>query len=439
MRIGILGFGREGKSVFKFLKKTGFLPKKEIWILDKNPNIKIPPGCRNRLGKNYLSALKDFSIVFRTPGVPYNLPKLAAARRAGVEFSSLTKLFFDNCPGKIIGLTGTKGKGTTSTLLFNILQAARKSVFLAGNIGRAALDILPEMKTGSFAVLELSSFQLQDLKKSPPVAVVLDVFPDHQNAHLNLKEYYDAKANIARFQKSGDAVFFFARSRMSRWAAGKGRGKKIAIDEGKFGLFGPKDLKIRGYHNFKNAMMAANVAMLLAVPQKIILETVKKFRGMEHRLEFVRKIMVRRAHRKNKSAIYFYNDSASTNPQTAAVAILSFTEPSVLIAGGQDKRLDYEPLAEALKNSGVKLVVLFGENKRKIHKAIKNSGVPIKSVANLSAAVKSAYSTAKNLRPATYRLQPTVILFSPGATSFDMFQNYADRGEKFKKIVRRLH
>lgn len=549
-KIAILGFGREGRSVLKFLQNRGpgrnkrgltqknFPPKSvsgqtgpvsaEIWVLDKNKNLKLPRGIKSQLGSHYLKQLGKFDVIFRSPGIPYNLPELRLARKKGVKFGSATKLFFkelrETTQNKrrvtqnffrvsrlrsvrvsprpiIIGITGTKGKGTTATLLYKILKAARRPVFLAGNIGKPALEILPQLSASSqrnsattVAVLELSSFQLQDLDVSPPVAVVLDVFPDHQDNHLNLKEYYNAKASIAKYQKKGDKIFFFINNDLSRWVAQKSRGRKIGVDEKRFQLFNPDDLRVRGYHNFKNAVMAATVARSLGVPQKVILKAVKNFRGLEHRLEFVRRITLKNnsqyshAFADSHRAIEFWNDSASTNPQTTAAAIQAFpNQPKILIAGGQDKNLDYKPLAKALKNSKTKLVVLFGENKKKIWKAIKSVGIPIKFAQNLHEAVKVAciYSkfypatpreaVAERLELVRSRLSPTEdaakpssrgvqdprqsnllrrgevgdsrdilnsiflnIVLSPGAASFDMFKDYADRGRQFKKMVKKL-
>ncbi len=388
----------------------------------------MPRGVHGQLGKNYLKNLKKFSAIFRSPGIPWNLPELVRARRAGVKFSSATKLFFEQCPATIVGITGTKGKGITATLLYQILKVARKPVFLAGNIGAPALDLLPRLKKNSLVVLELSSFQLQDLTRSPHIAAVLDVFPDHQDSHKNLHEYYGAKTNIARHQKRGDTVFFLKNNALGKWVAHHGSGKKIGVDPVKSNLLlRGIHLKIPGQHNLKNAVMAARIAQYLDVPKTTILHTVKNYRGMEHRLEFVRRI----------GRILFYNDSASTNPQTAAAAIRAFPNaPKILIAGGQDKNLDYVPLARALRNSNMKLAVLFGENKKKIAEAIKKSGVSIKFAGNIRTATTIAYRFAKKLT--THYLLPTAVLFSPGAASFDQFRDYADRGKQFKTLAKNL-
>lgn len=361
-KIAIAGFGREGKSVLKFFLRRNrqFLKKKEVWILDKNGKIKVPRGVNLQTGKNYLKNIAKFNIIFRTPGIPYNFPDLVRARQRGVQISSATKLFFEHVHSmpmtkkpKIIGITGTKGKGTTSTLLYKILKAGGRDVRLAGNIGKSMLGVIGKLKPKSTVILEMSSFQLQDLKISPAIAVILDIFPDHQDSHLSLKEYYDAKSSIVKNQKKRDFVFFFKNNGLSRRTAQKSKGKKIAIDEKTFKLFRQEDLKIRGYHNFKNAVMAATVAQTLGVPDGIIIKAVKSFRGTEHRLELARKIKIRG--KDGSTAIYFYNDSASTNPQTSAAAIKSFPGfKKILMAGGQDKNLDYKPLAEAVSLSGEK-------------------------------------------------------------------------------------
>lgn len=408
-RIGILGFGREGQSVLRFLKRSQRYKGFEIEILDQKRD------------KNYLKKLERFDLIFRSPGIPYNLPALKKARKAGVEFSSATKLFFEEYKGKIIGVTGTKGKGTTSTLIYEILRSAGKKIMLAGNIGTSPLDFLPQQKKYPLAVLELSSFQLQDLEKSPEVAIVLDVFPDHQDAHADLKEYYDAKKNIGRWQKKNDRIFYFMGNKNSQMVAKKSPAKKIGVDALSFHTFKIGDLKIPGPHNFRNAVMASVASRDLGVSNKTIIKVVKKFKGLPHRLQFVRKLG-------NTS---FYNDSASTNPHTTAAALRSFPNKFVtLIAGGKDKQLDYKPLKEALAEKFETDVILFGENKKKIAHAIRwVVGTRIWMAKDLNEAMSMAY-------PA--KIKEQIVLFSPAAASFDMFKNYADRGEQFTKLVKKL-
>ena len=355
MRIAILGFGREGRAVLRFLLQSK--SKDDIWILDKDREIKPSPKLHQKLGRNYLSGLSDFDLVFRSPGVPYNLPEIQDAIKNGARFSSSTALFFEKAKGAIIGVTGTKGKGTVSTLLYRILKASGKDVYLAGNIGKTSIELLPTLKKNSVAVLELSSFQLQDLKHSSSIALITEVFPDHLDAHENLKEYFRAKSNICRYQRKGDTVFFFADNGAGQRIAACGKGKKVPVSEKNFRLFQKEDLKIPGRHNFRNAVMAAEAALYLGCPKNKVISAVRSFRGNEHRLEFVREI----------DGIRFCNDSASTNPETAVAAIEAFSGPKILIAGGKDKNLDYKPLAQALKSSDTRLVILFGENRNKIN------------------------------------------------------------------------
>ncbi|TSC89162.1 MAG: UDP-N-acetylmuramoylalanine--D-glutamate ligase [Parcubacteria group bacterium Gr01-1014_3] len=414
MKIAILGFGREGKAVFKFLSARGgssFGGKKNKY---KKATIEV---LDQKHGQDYLKDLDTFDLVFRSPGVPYNRPEIQRAIKNGVKFSSVTKLFFELCPAKVIGITGTKGKGTTATLLYKILKASGADVHLAGNIGKPAIDILPKLRNSSTVILELSSFQLQDLGQSPPISIVTETFEDHMDAHKSVKEYLDAKTNIARHQKKDDVIFYFADSDWAKKIALKSPAKKIAVYGGSFGLK-------------KNFVMAATVAAYLGVDRKFIVRTLKNFPGIKHRMELVAE----------NCGVRFYNDSASTNPRTTAAAILEFTNtlnakpyPLVLIAGGKDKNLDYAPLATTLANtSHVKTVILLGENKNKVFEKLKieNLKLKIELADDLEIAVKNAYQSAK--------IYGGAVLFSPGAASFDMFKDYQDRGEQFKEIVKKL-
>ncbi|MCR4328105.1 MAG: UDP-N-acetylmuramoyl-L-alanine--D-glutamate ligase [Patescibacteria group bacterium] len=460
LKIAILGFGREGQSLLRFFKQSPKFKNAEVWMLDKRKKLALPRGIHAYLGSQYLEHLKEFNIIFRSPGIPYLLPEIQAAKKHGVEISSATKLFFEELNSRflqnlppttyqspcIIGVTGTKGKGTTCTLLYKILKAAGKKVYLAGNIGKPALDLLSthySLPATSCIILELSSFQLQDLNQSPHIAAVLDMFPDHQDAHTSVTEYYRAKENIAFHQKKADSIFFFAKNPISRRIAYQSPGKKIAVDETQFDIFSLGDLKLVGMHNFKNAVMAATIARSLKISRAVITRTVMSFRGNEHRLELVRTL----------HGVRFYNDSSSTNPHTTAAAIQSFQIqpanlriklkiPVVVIVGGQDKNLDYAPLANALKKHPVKLVVLMGENTHKIKHALQGTNCELQVASSLKNAVHIAYRYSKLKTPYPADTQTnskfTTILFSPGATSFDMFKDYADRGEQFKELVRKL-
>jgi len=305
-------------------------------------------------------------------------------------------------------------------LLYQILKAAGKDVHLVGNIGIPALDVLAKLRRNSLVIFELSSFQLQDLNVSPPAAVVLDIFPDHQDSHFSLREYYAAKANIARYQKFADAVFFFQDSSRSRLAARQSRGRKIPVNPKLFSLFSPADLYLIGEHNFRNAVMAATVAAQLGVSSLIIIRVAKRFRGLPHRLQFVRRI----------GPASFYDDSAATNPLAAAAGLRSFAGQSLaLIAGGQGKALNYAPLAQAIKHSPAKVVLLFGADRKVLARALGQTDIKVILVETLPQAVRNI---------SRFIPEVTAVLLSPGATSLDQFRDYIERGEKFQQLVRRL-
>lgn len=438
-QIAILGWGREGRSLISYIR-TKWGGAATITVLDKNPKLtdKIS-GVRYELGPNYLSNLSRFDIIFRSPGIHYLSPEITKAERAGSLITSSTQVFFQEiiehrartgkALPKIIGITGTKGKGTTSTLIYNILKASGFKTLLAGNIGTPMLSELAKAKRMDYVVLELSSFQLHDLNISPDFAVVLDITPDHLDVHKSFSEYAGAKANIAKFQNKNGKVFFFPGNKPSTAAAHLSKGTRVPVSKTSSAYFKRKELHILGAHSFANANMAATVARVAGAPKEIIRKTVLAFKGIEHRLELVRTIKT------GPSRILFYNDSAGTNPETAAAAIKSFTIPTVLIAGGKDKGLNYSPLAKALKSSSCRAVVLFGENKLKIREQIKSAAVPNGLGTNLAYSVSRAYQIAHVV---ARKSKEVAVIFSPASASFDIFKDYKDRGMQFKNAVKAL-
>ncbi|MDP1688919.1 MAG: UDP-N-acetylmuramoyl-L-alanine--D-glutamate ligase [bacterium] len=474
-QIAILGYGREGKAVLKFLKKSSDYKDLHIEVRDKI------------ISKNYLKGLNKFDTIYRSPGIPYMLLEIQQAKRAGVyppkfskgklrrvKISSATELFFENCPCPIIGITGTKGKSTTSTLIYKILYNSGRDVYppkffgkklgrvyLAGNIGKPAIEILPKLKHNSIVVFELSSFQLQGLQYSPKIAVVLGLFPDHLDSHKNFKEYADAKANITRWQKKSDVAFYINNNRYAKAIASKSIGKKLSVDhntpysrelENKIRNL----IRLPGEHQLKNAIVAAVVTKYLGATDETIYNTIAKFKGLPHRLQLVRNIKVKPnnissnvlENMRTNMFINFFNDSASTNPQTTVAAIKAFTNPIILIAGGKDKNLDFKPLRNALKHSNVKAIVLYGENKNKIKNVLTNNlqpttnnKIPIRLTKKLKDAVNIAYCIALKLDTVVgcgLSVVGYTILLSPASASFDQFKNYKERGDYFKKIVKNL-
>lgn len=460
MKIAILGYGVEGKSAENFLRKQLGNRVSKLEIRD----IK-------RQGKDYLKGLEKFDILVRSPGIQYLSPEIQRAKKKGVEITSTTKLFFKNAKGILVGITGTKGKGTTATLLYEILKnshlgsrdLSRRNIHLIGNMGIPMLDELPKLKKTSISIIELSSFQLQDLDISPHIAVVLDISPDHLNYHKSFKEYLEAKAQLAKnplaklqifqdfsqcdgarlsnspageyagLEKSGGKaagmrslfplVFYFPDNKFSKQIAQKGKGKKISVLANK-----KLTLKIPGEHNVKNASMAAAIGHTLGVNENIINKTISNFKGLPHRLEFVREI----------HGIKFYNDSASTNPGATIAALKAFPEPKILIAGGASKGVDFKVLKPVLKKSNTKLVILYGQNKKEIGSALLRQGFGRQAVGkiiytdNLKSAIKIAFQKAKKGLPAQ---AGHIIILSPASASFDQFSGYDVRGEVFRREV----
>jgi len=425
-KIAVLGLGREGQATLNFLKKN----KIKAEVLDA------------KFDRNYINKLKNYDFIFRTPGFPRLHPKLLAAEKNGAIISSHIKLFFDLCPAKVIGVTGTKGKTTTTLLVYQILKSKYKNVFTAGNFGKPALDILPKLNKNSVVVLELSSFQLQDLHKSPHIAVITNITLDHLDpsgqfaaeTHQTAQEYFDSKMNIIRPQKTGDFAIIHPSLKLK--TKNIGQAKKI-FPEARL-----LETKLKGGHNLENIALAVQVGKILKVPEKNILKAAKNFRGVEHRLEFVRKV----------NGISFYNDSAATNPEATLAALKSFEELIHLIIGGYDKGLDYKKLIKHIsKSRNIKSIMLIGQLKNKLYKLLKKhnqrKNLLIKKVSTLKEAVLVPYEAARIHSVSLLRMGLTllkssgkeeIVLLSPAAASYDMFQNYAERGEKFKLLVKNL-
>ena len=360
-----------------------------------------------------------FDEVYRSPGVPYRLKEIQEVKK---KVLSLTRLFFEeaNLRGaKIIGITGSVGKTTTASLLYEILKKGGKKVFLAGNIGINPLSFLNKLDKKSIVVMELSSFQLEDLTRSPEIAILLDIFEEHLDKHASFKEYFSAKSNIARHQKKTDTIIFSGDNSLSKKMAKLSPGKKnpVSVSAGKKMGF---RLKYPGEHNYKNAMAAAKAASLFGVSSATIKKTIEKFSGIEHRVEFIREL----------KGVKYYNNSKATNVGSALGGINSFKERKIVLIGGHNKNLDLTPLVKRLASKDIGGAIFFGEalgELVKIAKKIKFSN----------------FSSAKRLREALeigskIAKSGDVVLLSPGTSSFDEFKNYEERGEKFKEWVKKL-
>lgn len=405
MKIAILGYGIEGKSARRFLKQK--YPKARIEIRDKNLQ-----------GENYLKDLEQFDMIVRSPGIKYLSPEILSAEKRGVIVSGVTKIFFANAKGTIIGITGTKGKGTTATMLYSILKQAGKDVFLVGNIGKPMLGILPKLTKKSISIVELSSFQLQDLNISPHIAVILEIAPDHLNYHASMREYVEAKANIVANQKKNDICIYIKNNAFARSIAQKSKGKKISIDTKQDGKKFVKDIHVPGKHNLHNAAIASAIAKALKIDDRLIHKGLQSFRGLKYHMELVA----------NKNSVNYFNDSASTNPVATVAALNAMAGSKILIAGGADKNFDYHILKNAVKNTNTRLIILYGANCFKIAHAI-GSASRIIIAKNVSNALKIVANQVKSGES---------VIFSPASASFDMFSNSKERGKLFTKLVRSI-
>ncbi|MCK4540524.1 UDP-N-acetylmuramoyl-L-alanine--D-glutamate ligase [Candidatus Parcubacteria bacterium] len=446
-KICILGFGIENQALVEFL-----LNRKidcEITICDAQENI---VGTRRgtfshnkniewRLGENYDKNLDKFDIIFRIAGYPLFSPEIKKAKKFGVEISSPIKLFFELCPTKnIIGVTGTKGKGTTSSLIYEILKSSagtercpipardNPNIYIGGNIGIPVFNFFEKIKKDDYVILELSSFQLEDLQINPKVAVITNFSREHlkpadphnPNYHKTLENYWQAKFNIIRSQTKNN----FAIINKDLKLKVENSFKNILSVNGKKIYFYKSNLnsQLIGEHNKKNIAAAFEAAKVLKINKKYIVKAIANFKGLEYRLEFIAK----------KNSMDFYNDSFATTPESTITALKSFDCPIILIAGGADKGNDFKEMAKAIKQK-VKFLILFAGKgsirlKNRLHK-ISFSDNKICMANNMSEAIKTALAKADS---------GDVVLLSPGCASFGVFKNYKERGRSFKDAVGRM-
>jgi UDP-N-acetylmuramoylalanine--D-glutamate ligase len=456
-KIAILGFGDEGKALLKYLKKHKY---PNITVCDKNVDIKhgMPAGVSVNLGKDYLNDLDKFEVVFRSPGVKFLEPQVQLAIKAGSYVTSVSDYFMDQCPCPVIGVTGTKGKGTTSTLIYLMLKKKYKHVWLGGNIGEPPITFLDKLKGDSIAVLELSSFQLQDIRKSPHYVVFLNTTTDHLDYHVDRDEYMQAKEQILTHQNKKSVAVFNKDYEYSKYYIPLTKGtvklvsKQVAVKNGAFVKDGTiyyirggktekiadvKEVALIGSHNLENIMPALTIAKEFGVNTKGIREVVKTFKGLPNRLEFVKEV----------KGVKYYNDSYSTTPETSMAAVDSFDCPTLLIAGGHDKGLNYDDWAiKILTKESLRTVVLIGNTADKMESALieaekKLGGEagsthgPLGLVVTPTKILKRPDLEEAVLEAYAETTPGWVVVMSPAAASFDQFKNYKERGEKFRQLV----
>jgi UDP-N-acetylmuramoylalanine--D-glutamate ligase len=454
-KIAILGFGIEGQSVTDYL----ICKTDNIVVLDEKNRSDFDlevlksyesRGIEFRWGK--IEDLSRFDMVFRSPGINPTSKFLIDAKKKGIEITSATKLFFDLCPAEIIGVTGTKGKGTTSTLIYEMLKEYGEDAYLGGNIGTPPLSFLDNLDKDSKVVLELSSFQLIDMEKSPHIAVMLMTTSEHLDYHKDVYEYVEAKRNIFRAQTEKDFAIvnqdypasnesdiiteakIFKVSRENKvFSEGcfiqddkiilkyqKSNTKNQILEKE---IITISEIKLPGKHNLENVCAAVMIAVLAGVDLPTIKHALKTFKGLPHRIEYVATVR----------GVRYYDDSFSTTPETAIAAIESFSEPKILLLGGSSKNSDFAELGEVISNSdSIKAIISIGKEWTQIRSKIKDQRSKIEIIEDckdMEDTVKKASEIAE---------VGDVVLLSPACASFDRYKNYKQRGEKFKEEVNTL-
>ena len=441
MTVAVLGLGVSNRPLVRLLLQYGC----KVIGCDRTPREKLDAevlelekqGCCLRVGDGYLDAL-DAQLVFRTPGMHPGNPALVSLREKGAKITSEMEVFFEVCPCTMIAVTGSDGKTTTTTLISEMLKAEGKTVWLGGNIGTPLLPLCPQMKESDYAVVELSSFQLMDMERSPHIAVITNLSPNHLDVHKDMQEYVEAKKNIYRFQNEGDILIVNGDNSITAPLLGNGKTRyfsyagnskngtylvenQIYIDETP--LFDKREIAIPGEHNVENYMAA-----ILAVEGLVSHDTVRKvartFGGVEHRIEFVREV----------KGVRYYNDSIASSPSRTMAGLKSFRDKVILIAGGYDKNIPYDVLGPQICES-VKILVLGGATGPKIRQAVENCkdyrpGCPqIVDCGDFTSAVRKCAELAK---------EGDVVLMSPASAAFDQFKNFMERGNYFKKLIGEL-
>lgn len=431
MKIAILGFDVEGRASYEYFAAQG---GHELTICDQNPELKVPAGAASVLGDQYLDNLDQYDLLVRTPGLP---PQKILEHSPGVEakITSQTNEFLKASPTRnLIGVTGTKGKGTTSMMITEMLKAAGKTVYIGGNIGVSPFSFLPKLTKTDWVVLELSSFQLVDMRASPHIGVCLMVVPEHLNWHAQLDDYHQAKSQLFAYQTPDDVAIYFAENDISRQVAAAGQGHKIpyyelpgaTIENGNIMIDGgiicrTDELRLPGMHNWQNACAAVTAAWQVTHDTDALRQVLTSFTSLPHRLEFVREVR----------GVSYYDDSFGTAPETAIVALQAFPQPKVIILGGSDKGAAYDELAQKVVANNVRKAVLIGDQAPRIQAALTRAG--------FNDFVSGGHTMTEIVAAAKNHAKPgDVVLLSTACASFDMFTNYKDRGEQFKQAVQAL-
>lgn len=435
-RVAVLGLGVSNRPLVRLLLEFGC----SVVGCDRTPREKLEEevleleklGCKLHVGDRYLDGV-EADVVFRTPGMHPGNPAIQALKERGAEITSEMEVFFEVAPCHLIAVTGSDGKTTTTTLIAEMLKAAGKTVWLGGNIGTPLLPLARQMKKEDFAVVELSSFQLMDMRRSPQRALITNLAPNHLDIHKDMEEYVDAKKNIFRYQKEGDLLVLNADNPITASLRGPGETRFFSrlgegdvcirdgiICRGDTPVLPVSDILLPGVHNVENYMAAIAMVEGLA-PDEDIRNVAKTFGGVEHRIELVRV----------KDGVRYYNDSIASSPTRTIAGLRSFPEKVILIAGGYDKHIPYDPLGPEIC-AHVKKLFLNGATGPKIREAVERcSGEKPEMVdcPDFASAVKAAAEAAG---------PGDVVLMSPASAAFDQFKNFMVRGNYFKELVKEL-
>ena len=448
-KVAIIGLGVSNLPLLKYMYEKNA----KVTVFDEKEKEEVPRKLLERLdkydanaffGKNCFKNLTGFDIIFRSPSCLPTRNELVEERNRGAIITSEIEMLMKMCPCKVIGVTGSDGKTTTTSLIYSILKKAGYNTYLGGNIGIPLFTKLGEIKPEDMLVLELSSFQLMGMEISPNISVITNITPNHLNIHKNYQEYIDAKKTIFKYQNENDYLVLNYDNAITRECKKEAKSKVIyfsskekldngfIVDNGiikecedgiRKHILDTKEVLLRGNHNFENIATALAATKTL-VDQDIAIEAIKEFKAVEHRLEFVREI----------DNVKWYNDSVSSSPTRTIAGLNSFDEDIVLIAGGYDKNLDYTPIAKPILKK-VKTLILLGATSGKIFNAVKAEEE--KEGKNIDIYMCNSLEEAINLAK-KYAKPNQVVLFSPASASFDMFKNFAERGNIFKNLVNKL-
>lgn len=413
-KVLILGMGREGKSTYKFIKK--FYPDLKLSTADK------------KQGDDYLKNLKDFDLIIKSPGISWNIKEIKEAKENGIKFTSQTQIFLDLFRDQTIGVTGTKGKSTTSSLIYHILKNSGKNSKLVGNIGKPVLDYIGKNDRDTIFVYEVSSHQLSDITKSPHIAVFLNIYPEHLDYYSDFKEYFEAKANITKFQNNDDILIYCSDFEELRKLVEFSKTQQFSFSSkdslDKFGIRISK-IPLLGRHNLNNIKAAILASQHMVVSNQNIKKGIETFIPLEDRLETIGSV----------NGVSFVNDTLATIPQATIAALNAFGDKEItIILGGFDREIDFDILGSHIsKRQNIQNVILIGQTAKRIKKSLLkyNYSGKIHDLGN---------SGMEEVVKLAYKITPKggVVLLSPASASFDMFKDYKDRGNQFKKAVRRL-